>query len=77
MESTGGAHQGLNGGAFVLADFNDAASIAYQDTALAGQIIDKTAEVEALAITWDTLRLEALPRVASLTLIEEAARTWT
>lgn len=73
----GGAHQGLNGGAFVLADFSEAASIAYQDTALAGQIIDKAAEVEALAITWDTLRLEALPRAASLTLIEEAARTWT
>jgi len=72
-----GAHQGLNGGAFVIADFDDAATIAYQDTAVSGQIIEDASETDALAHTWDTLRLEALPRAASLTLIEETARQWT
>jgi transcriptional regulator with XRE-family HTH domain len=72
-----GAHQGLDGGAFVIADFDDAATIAYQDTAVSGQIIEDASEADALAHTWDTLRLEALPRAASLSLIEETARQWT
>ena len=71
-----GAHQGLNGGAFVIADFEDAATIAYQDTAVSGQIIEDASEADALAHTWDTLRLEALPRAASLRLIEETAGQW-
>ena len=72
-----GAHEGLNGGAFIVADFEDAATIAYQDAASSGQIIEDASEVDALAHTWDTLRLEALPRAASLSLIEEMARQWT
>ncbi len=72
-----GAHQGLDGGALAIADFDDAVTIAYQDTALSGQIIEDASEANALAHTWDTLRLEALPRVASLSLIEETARQWT
>jgi transcriptional regulator with XRE-family HTH domain len=72
-----GAHEGMRGGAFVIADFADAPSLAYQDTAVSGQIIEHAAEVDALAVTWDTLRLEALPRAASLSLIEEVAQTWT
>jgi transcriptional regulator with XRE-family HTH domain len=68
-----GGHQGLNGGAFVVADFEDAATIAYQDTAVSGQIIEDASEADAVAHTWDTLRLEALPRAASLSLIEEVA----
>jgi transcriptional regulator with XRE-family HTH domain len=72
-----GAHQGLNGGAFVIADFDGAATIAYQDTAVSGQIIEDASEADALAHTWDTLRLEALPRAASLSFIEETARQWT
>ncbi len=28
-------------------------------------------------LTWDTLKSEALPRAASLSLIEEVAETWT
>jgi hypothetical protein len=35
------------------------------------QIIEDPGVVDALAHTWDTLRLEALPPAASLTLIEE------
>ena len=67
----------LDGGAFVIADFEDAATLAYQDTAVAGQIVADASEAEALTVAWDTLRLEALPRAASLSLIEEVARSWT
>jgi len=72
-----GAHQGLNGGAFVVADFDDSPTVAYQDTAMSGQIIEDEDEANTLAYTWDTLRLEALPRAASLSLIEKAAEEWT
>jgi transcriptional regulator with XRE-family HTH domain len=72
-----GAHQGLNGGAFVIADVPDSASVAYQDTALAGQILESAEDIESLMLTWDTLRSEALPRVASMALIEKAQETWT
>jgi transcriptional regulator with XRE-family HTH domain len=72
-----GAHEGMRGGAFVIADFDGSANIAYQDTAVSGQIIEDASEADALAHTWDTLRLEALPRAASLSLIEETARQWT
>jgi transcriptional regulator with XRE-family HTH domain len=71
-----GAHEGMRGGAFVLADFADSPCLGYQDTAVAGQIVEDANQVEALAITWDTLRLEALPRSASLQLVEEVAETW-
>ena len=64
-----GAHEGLRGGAFIVADFDGAATIAYQDAASSGQIIEDAADVEALAVTWDTLRLDALPRAASISLI--------
>jgi transcriptional regulator with XRE-family HTH domain len=66
-----GAHEGLRGGAFVIADFEEGAGVAYQDAASSGQIIEDASVVGALAHAWDTLRLEALPRVASLALIEE------
>jgi len=70
-----GAHEGLRGGAFVVADFDTAAAIAYQDAASSGQILEDAADVEALALTWDTLRLDALPRTASNSLITSAAET--
>jgi transcriptional regulator with XRE-family HTH domain len=69
-----GAHEGLRGGAFVVADFDTAAAtIAYQDAASSGQILEDTADVDALAVTWDTLRLDALPRTASISLITSIA----
>jgi hypothetical protein len=66
-----GAHQGLNGGAFVIADIPAAPAIAYQDTARSGQVLESPDDMEALMMTWDTLKSEALPRAASLALIEE------
>ena len=60
-----GAHEGMRGGSFVVADFEDAPTVAYQDTAMSGQIIEDQDQAGALAHLWDTLRLEALPRTAS------------
>lgn len=71
-----GAHQGLNGGAFTIADFEDHASVAYQDTAVQGQIVDSAEHIANLMILWDTMKSVALPVAASLELIEEA-KTWT
>jgi transcriptional regulator with XRE-family HTH domain len=71
-----GAHQGLNGGAFAVADFDGSPSVAYMDSALSGTIVEDAEEVDELALTWDTLGIEALPRVASLSLIEEVAKSW-
>lgn len=73
-----GAHQGLNAGGFVIADLPGAVSVAYQDTALSGQILESADDIESLMLTWDTLRSEALPRSASIALIEKVQETtWT
>lgn len=72
-----GAHEGLRGGAFVIADFADHPSVAYQDTAVQGQIIDSADDVASLVVLLDTIKSVALPRAASLELIEEVAKTWT
>jgi hypothetical protein len=66
-----GAHEGLRGAGFVIADSEEGGSAAYQDAASSGQIIEDASVVDALAHAWDTLRLDALPRAASLTLIEK------
>jgi transcriptional regulator with XRE-family HTH domain len=70
-----GAHEGVTG-AFALADFAGAPTIGYQEGALRGQPVEDLKDVAALALTWDTLRSEALPRAASLALLEEAAKSW-
>lgn len=72
-----GSHQGLNGGAFILADFEDHTPVAYQDTAVQGQIVDSAEHITNLMILWDTVKAVALPVAASLELIEEVAKTWT
>ncbi|HEY1920513.1 MAG TPA: helix-turn-helix transcriptional regulator [Streptosporangiaceae bacterium] len=71
-----GAHQGLSGN-FVVADFDDGPSVAYQDTAVQGVIIDDAEQIEALMELWDTIKSAALPWAASLELIEEVAKTCT
>jgi transcriptional regulator with XRE-family HTH domain len=71
-----GAHQGLSGN-FVVADFDDGPPVAYQDTAVQGMIIDDAEKIEALMELWDTVKSVALPRAASLELIEKAAKTCT
>ena len=70
-----GAHQGISGD-FVLAEFDGAAPVVYQDTAARGQIIEDAAETEGVSLLWDTLLAEALPRSASLALVEEEEEEW-
>lgn len=72
-----GVHEGLRGAGFIIADFNDAPSAAYQDAALRGQTIEAADDVAGLMTIWDRLRTEVLPRSASLKLVEEVAETWT
>jgi hypothetical protein len=72
-----GAHTGLNGGGFAIADFEDAPSVGYQEGPLRGQPVRERKDVESLDLTWDTLRHEAEPRAASLAVLEEAAKSWT
>jgi transcriptional regulator with XRE-family HTH domain len=72
-----GAHEGLRGGAFIVAEFRDHPAVAYQDTAVQGQIVDGAADIASLMILWDTIKSVALPVAASLELIEEVAKSWT
>jgi transcriptional regulator with XRE-family HTH domain len=72
-----GAHEGLRGGAFIVAQFKDHPPVAYQDTAVQGQIIDSPDDIASLMVMWDTLQAVALPRAASLELIEEVGKSWT
>jgi transcriptional regulator with XRE-family HTH domain len=71
-----GAHDGVNG-AFAIADFADAPSVVYLETALTGMIVERRDQVDAVRVTYDGLRTEALPRAASARLLREAEKTWT
>jgi hypothetical protein len=71
-----GAYEGL-AGAFTIADFDDAPSVGHQEGALRGQPVEEREDVATLDLTWATLRSDALPRAASLALLEEAAKSWT
>ncbi len=73
-----GVHDGLPGSGFIIAEFADGTPVAaYQDTAIRGQITEDPEDIGVLAATWDRLAAEALPRSASLVLIEEAEQSWT
>lgn len=72
-----GVHDGLPGAGFAIADFATGPSAGYQDTAVRGQVIEDGDDVAVLATTWDRLAAEALPRKASLELIEDVRSTWT
>jgi transcriptional regulator with XRE-family HTH domain len=70
-------HPALAGSGFVIADFADAPPVAYQETQVGGQVIEDHDDIATMLATWDRLRAEALPRRASLDLIEEVASIWT
>jgi transcriptional regulator with XRE-family HTH domain len=72
-----GVHDGFPGAGFVIADFADAPRVAYQDTAVRGQIIEDADDIAVLMSTWDRLRAETLSRSASLELMEEVTKSWT
>ena len=71
-----GAYLGLQG-PFVIADFVDAPSVGYQEMVVGAQPLEDPEQVVLLDFTWNTVRSEALPRAASLALLEEAAKSWT
>ncbi len=71
-----GAYLGMLG-AFVIADFEDAPSIGYQEMVVGAQPLEGPEQVALLDFTWNTVRSEALPRAASMELLEEAAKSWT
>jgi transcriptional regulator with XRE-family HTH domain len=72
-----GVHDGFPGAGFVIADFESAPRVAYQDTPVRGQIIEDADDIAVLMSTWDRLRTETLSRSASLELMEEVAKSWT
>jgi transcriptional regulator with XRE-family HTH domain len=77
IPATVGVHDGFPGAGFIIADFDGAPYVAYQDTPVRGQVIEDGDDIAVLMATWDRLRAEALPRTASLDLMEEVAKTWT
>lgn len=72
-----GAHEGLRGGPFEIAEFDGAPDAAYQDSATSGQIIEDEEAVRELAHLWDALQRWTLPEAMSLRVIEEANELWT
>jgi transcriptional regulator with XRE-family HTH domain len=76
IPSSVGAHDGVNG-AFAIADFEDGPSVGYQEGAVRGQPVEEPEDVKLLDLVWDTVRGDALPRVASVALLEEVAKSWT
>ncbi|MFY1693651.1 helix-turn-helix domain-containing protein [Plantactinospora sp. WMMB782] len=71
-----GAYPGLNG-AFVIATPPEGGDVAYLDNQLQGTIVERTADVHSMRQTWESVRAEAMPHGATLTLISEAAKSWT
>jgi transcriptional regulator with XRE-family HTH domain len=72
-----GMHRGLNAAGFVIADLLDGRQAAYQDAAVSGQVIESDSDIEGLRLIWDTLMSEALPRTATLEILQEAEGEWT
>jgi transcriptional regulator with XRE-family HTH domain len=70
-----GAHEGLESG-FAIAEFKDAPSVGYREGAGGGHVAEEPQIVTLLALIWDTLRADTLPRAASLVLLEEVAKSW-
>lgn len=64
------------GGPFTIASL-DGDDIAYLDTTLSGHITESPEELAVVKHRWESLRAEALPRSASLRLIQEVAQQWT
>jgi len=63
-----GPHSGLLG-AFVIAELDDAPSIAYLETAAEGETVEDPSVLARLALIFDTLRSKALPDVTSRDMI--------
>jgi transcriptional regulator with XRE-family HTH domain len=71
-----GPHPGT-AGPMVLASLDGAPDVAYLDTALEGQLVERHEDVARVALLYDTLRAEALPVRASLEFIAKVQEAWT
>lgn len=71
-----GPHPGM-GGPIMIASCDGAPDVAYLDTAMEGQLVERPDHVAAVGVLFDTLRLDALPGRASVKLIAEVMETWT
>jgi uncharacterized protein DUF5753 len=71
-----GAHEGVNG-PLVIADFADAPSIVFLETALSGLVVEHPEDVATVTLRYETLRAEALPRAGSLEMLKDVAEAWT
>jgi Domain of unknown function (DUF5753) len=77
VPSSTGSHMGLLG-AFVIAEFEEAATIVYLETAAGGQIAEQPSMVSRVKLIFDALRSECLPRRTSRELIMKAVEErWT
>ncbi len=76
VPETVGAYPGLNG-AFVLATPPDGDDVGYLDNQMHGTIVERTADVNSLRQTWESVRAEAMPHGATLAAISEAAKRWS
>jgi transcriptional regulator with XRE-family HTH domain len=63
-----GARSGLLGH-FVIAEPHEGTGVVYLETAIAGQVVEAPSVMSQAALSFDTLRSEALPRQASRDLI--------
>lgn len=72
LPSSAGGHSGLEG-AFMIADFAGAQSIVSVDDILGGRVTEETADVSEVALHFNTLRSEALPRTVSREVMLKAA----
>lgn len=70
-----GVTTGVLGG-FVIAQIQGSADIVYLESALNGQVTNKSEDVEAIQATYDTIRAEAHSQHVSIDVIREAAKTW-
>jgi hypothetical protein len=74
---TAGGHSGLNG-AFIIADFAVEPSIVYLADAAGSRVAEDAATVSRVALRFEALRSEALPKPASRDLIAKVAKErWT
>jgi transcriptional regulator with XRE-family HTH domain len=72
-----GGHKGLQG-AFMIADFRNEPSIVFVDEILGGRVVEDADAAAEAALHFNTLRSEALPKVASRDLMAKAAEErWT
>jgi transcriptional regulator with XRE-family HTH domain len=71
-----GAHEGLRGSSFILAELDGAPAQACQDTAAGGQVIEEPEQVAGLRQLWDTLQAVTLPAEDSLRMIEKIGQEW-